>query len=376
VQKALRWLMLSVMLIAGCGETPSISIPARTPTPAVGATGSTATGVPASTQAVVPPPGLPSPSPSPSPSPTPIPPTPVRIGISQSLGGWVIDVADKQGFMASQRIALNRKTTDPGSTAAAEDVDKRERDIGVVATDRLVQVGKNGQNLVMVAGLVNKASWSLIAARDVADFGALKGKPVGYTDEKSAQAAVLKRILKARSISENDSRLIAFPDAGVVGGAVANGTAGASLVDPVRTGWLRANGFNVLIEASEVVKDFQAEGLAVRPDWARQNEDTLTRLIRATILAERWITASANKGAAIQQLAEFLGINQAEATIVYQQYVEALKAIPPEGDIDQAGVRGVVELLGEINAAGDPRPDPTRLTDMTFLQRAKASLPR
>ena len=104
----------------------------------------------------------------------------------------MIDVADKQGFMASQHIALNRKTTEPGSTAAAEDVDKRERDVGVVATDRLVQVGKNGQNLVMVAGLVNKAPWSLIAARDVADFGALKGKPVGYTDEKSAQAAVLE----------------------------------------------------------------------------------------------------------------------------------------------------------------------------------------
>ena len=88
----------------------------------------------------------------------------------------------------------------------------------------------------------------------------------------------------------------------------------------------------------------------MRPDWARQNEDTLTRLIRATILAERWIGTSANKGAAIQHLAEFLGINQAEATIVYEQYVETLKAIPPEGDIDQAGVRGVVELLGEINA--------------------------
>lgn len=278
--------------------------------------------------------------------------------------------------MSSQRIALNPKVTDPGSTVAAEDIDKRERDIGVVATDRLVQVGKNGQNLVLVAGLVNKAAWSLIGARDVADLGALKGKPIGYTDDKSAQAAVLKRITKARMISENDSRLIAFPDAGVVGAAVANGTTGASLVDPVRTGWLRANGFKVLLEASDVVRDFQAEGLAVRPDWARQNEDVLARVIRATILAERWIGNSANKAAAIQQLSAFLGINEAEATIVYGQYVETLKAIPAEGDIDQAGVRSVVELLGEINAAGDPRPDPTRLTDMTFLQRARSSLPR
>jgi ABC-type nitrate/sulfonate/bicarbonate transport system substrate-binding protein len=305
-----------------------------------------------------------------------MPPTAIRIGTSSSLGSWIIDVAEKQGFMASQRIALNRKETDPGSTQAAEDVEKRERDVGVVATDRLIQVGRNGQNLVMVSGLVNKATYTLVAARDVTDFGALKGKPVGHLDEKSASAAILKRILRARSISENDSRLLVFPDMGVVGAAVANGTVGASLVDPLRASRLRNAGFKVLIEASEVARDFQAEGLVARPDWARQNEDALTRLIRATLLAERWIGDRANRGAAIQHLTGSLGISQSEATIVYEQYVETLGAIPREGDIDQGGVRGVVDLLGEINAAGDPRPDPARLTDTTYLQRAKAGLLR
>jgi hypothetical protein len=51
-------------------------------------------------------------------------------------------------------------------------------------------------------------------------------------------------------------------------------------------------------------------------------------------------------------------------------------AIPREGDIDQAGVRGVLELLGEVDGVGSPRPDPARLTDMTFLQRARGSMPR
>jgi ABC-type nitrate/sulfonate/bicarbonate transport system substrate-binding protein len=255
-------------------------------------------------------------------------------------------------------------------------VEKRERDVGVVATDRMIQVGRNGQNLVMVAGLVNKSTYSLVAARDVHDFAGLKGRPVGHLDEKSAAAAILKRILRTRQISENESRLIVFPDMGVVGAAVANGTVGASLVDPLRASRLRNAGFNVLIESSEVARDFQAEGLVVRPDWARQNEDALTRLIRAVLLAERWIADRANKAAAIGLLSNSLGINQAEATVVYEQYIESLGAIPREGDIDQAGVRGVVELLGEVDAAGDPRPDPTRLTDTTYLQRAKSILSR
>ena len=55
-----------------------------------------------------------------APAPTP------RIGTTSSLGGWVIDVADRQGFVAAQGINLDRKEVDPGSAAAAEVIDKRE----------------------------------------------------------------------------------------------------------------------------------------------------------------------------------------------------------------------------------------------------------
>lgn len=368
---------LSVMIaVAGCGEIPSISQPAQATArpsdgPAQGPAGAAAT-VPA----VQSPPPLPSPTPSPSPSPTPVPPNTVKFGTTSSLGGWVLDVADKQGFLASQRIVLDRKETDPGSTAAAEDVEKRDREVGVVSTDRLVQVGKNGQSLVMVAGLVNKAAYTLIAARDVPDMKALKGKLIGHLDEKGISAAILRRLLKSQNFSDNDIKLFVFPDMGVVGAAVANGTVGASLVDPPRSGRLRVSGFKPLLNTADIIKDFQAEGLVVRPDWARQNEDVLTRLIRATVLAERWIGNSANKDAAIKIMQQSLGLGEIEAKVVYEQYVDALGSIPKEGDIDQAGVRAVIELLGEIDAAGTPRPDPARLTDTTYLQRARSSLPR
>ena len=378
--KAVRWLVLSMVLLAGCGLVPTSTEPTQAATaPAGPQAPGKPTGQPGPTVAApsaASPPAAPKPSPSPSPSPSPIPRATVRIGTSSSLGSWVLDVAEQQGFLASQGINLDRKEADPGSAAVAEDLDKRERDVGVVTTDRLIQLGRNGQGLVMVAGLINKATHTLIAARDVPDFGALKGKPIGHLDAKSASAAIVKRILKAKGIPESESPLLTFPDPGVVGAAVANGTVGASLVDPPRAGRLRISGFKALIEANDVARDFQAEGIVVRPEWARQNEEVVVRLIRATILAERWITMPANKPAAVEQLARSLGITATEAAAVYEQYVATLGAIPREGDVDQAGVRGVLDLLVEIDAAGSPRPDPTRLTDTTFLQRAKATLPR
>ena len=378
--KAVRWLVLSMVFLAGCGLIPTATEPTR-PTSAPAGTetiGKPAgqAGPTASAPSAPSPPVVPKPSPSPSPSPSPIPRTTVRIGTSSSLGGWIIDVAEQQGFLASQGINLDRKEADPGSAAVAEDLDKRDRDVGVVTTDRLIQLGKNGQGLVMVAGLVNKATHTLIAARDVPDFGALKGKPIGLLDDKSAAAAIVKRMLKVKGVPESQSPILPLPDPGVVGAAVANGTVGASLVDPPREGRLRISGFTPLIEANEVARDFQAEGIVVRPEWARQNEDLLTRLVRATIVAERWITTPSNKPAAVEQLARSLGITSTEAALVYEQYVDKLGAIPREGDIDQAGVRGVLDLLAEVDAAGDPKPEAARLTDTTYLQRAKAAMPR
>jgi ABC-type nitrate/sulfonate/bicarbonate transport system substrate-binding protein len=300
----------------------------------------------------------------------------VKLGTSSSLGGWIVDVAESQGYLAGQNIVLDRKEADPGSPAIAEDVEKRERDIGVVTTDRLAQIGRNGQNLIMVAGLVNKANMSLVAARDVPDIGALKGRPIGHLDAKSVSAAIVERIIEVHKLPKAEVPVITFPDPGVVGAAVYNGTVGASLVDPPRAGQLRSGGFTILLEAVDVARDFQAEGLVVRPDWARQNEDLLTRFIRAVTLAERWITTPANKAAAVQEMSKSLGVNAQEATLIYEQYVERLSAIPREGDIDQAGVRGVIELLGEVDALPDPRPDAARIADTTYLQRAKAILPR
>jgi ABC-type nitrate/sulfonate/bicarbonate transport system substrate-binding protein len=294
---------------------------------------------------------------------------------AQTLGGWVIDVADKQGFLAAQGINLDKQVEDPGSNAAAGDIVGRGRDVGVLPTDRFIREAKEGQALVMVGGLVNKVTLSLIAARDVPDLASVKGQPIGYRDPEDVSAAVLKRFLKTRGFTDQDVQLLAFPDPGVVGAAVANGTVSASWVPPTQAAKLRTTGFQWIGEAGDVVKDFQSEGIVVRPDWARQNEETLVRLLRSLVLAERWINTPANRSAAVQILMGTLHVESDEAAQVYDQYVDKAPSISREGDIDQAGVRGVAELLGEIGVLKAPLPDPVRLTDTTFLQRAKGSAP-
>jgi ABC-type nitrate/sulfonate/bicarbonate transport system substrate-binding protein len=299
----------------------------------------------------------------------------VKLISGQTLGGWVMDVADKQGFFAAQGIALDKQVEDPGSNKATGDVVSRARDVGVLPTDRFMREAKDGQALVMVGGLVNKVALSLIAARDMPDLASLKGQPIGYGDPEDVNTAVIKRFLKARGFADSDVQLVSFPDPGVVGAAVANGTVGASFVGPAQSARLRTSGFQWIGEATDVVKDFQSEGIVVRPDWARQNEETLVRLLRAVVLAERWITTPANHDPAVAILADTLHLTPQEAAQAYDQYVEKSPSIPPQGDIDQAGVRAVGEMLAEIGVLKPPLPDPVRLTDTAYLQRARGGTP-
>jgi hypothetical protein len=94
------------------------------------------------------------------------------------------------------------------------------------------------------------------------------------------------------------------------------------------------------------------------------------------VQAERWVTTPANREGAVAALASTLRITSQEAGVVYDQYVDGVKAIPTDGDIDQGGVRGVADLLAELNVIKPPLPDPVRLTDTTYLQRARSSMPR
>ena len=293
----------------------------------------------------------------------------IRLGSTPSLGAWQVDVAEQKGFFQAQGVGIQQQRDD--SLNVVEALTARNRDIGVVAVEGLVRAVKDGQELVLIAGGVNKAAYTLVAARDVENVPGLRGKPVGVRDQKDVTAALARRMLRPRGFGDADLNLIAFPDPRVRAAAVANGTVGASVLDPGPAARLQAAGFAGLIAGPEAAGELQVEGIAVRPDWARQNEETLVRFLRAIVQADRWIYTPANRAEAVQILAGTLRITVAEADRVYADWVETTPAIPREGEVDQPGLRAVVELLAEVEAIRAPLPDPARLADQTLVTRAR-----
>jgi NitT/TauT family transport system substrate-binding protein len=286
-----------------------------------------------------------------------------------SLGAWQIDVADRKGIFQRQGIAVERVPDEAKNVADALNAGKS--DVALVSTEAVVRASRAGQSLTMVAGALNRAAYSLIATRGVEDIGGLKGRPIGVRDPEDITAVIANRMLKARGLDEADYRLIGFEDIGVRAAAVANGSVGASLLDPASAARLEADDFRWIGAASGDVPDFQAEVLATRADWARQNEQLLVRFLKAIVEADRWIYEARNRQEAVDILASTLTLSPAQAGGVYEQYVERVPSIPREGELDAPGVRAVIELLAETEAIRPPLPDPARMTDVSYLQKAK-----
>ena len=87
------------------------------------------------------------------------------------------------------------------------------------------------------------------------------------------------------------------------------------------------DGFRVLARSTDAVRDYQFSVLFTPESWARQNEATLVRVLRAYGNAARWLHEPANKEQAIQILAEATKSRPEYARQTYELYVEQVKAM-------------------------------------------------
>lgn len=231
--------------------------------------------------------------------------------------------------------------------------------------------GRATQEMIAVAGAVNRAAYAIIGGPDSGQIGDLKGKPVGTGPADGALHQLTRRALKSRGLADGDLKLLAFPKPDLQAASVMNGTAVAALVDAAYSARLQASGLKLLGQAYDLVPEFQSDVVATRPDWAFQNEAVAVRFVRALIAADRWIAEPRNKIEAVDLLATSLGVTSVEAGRAYEQYVERAGAIPKASEVDVAGARAVLDMLIESGAIKQPAPDVTKIVDGTYTAKAR-----
>jgi ABC-type nitrate/sulfonate/bicarbonate transport system substrate-binding protein len=268
----------------------------------------------------------------------------------RALAAFQSDVAERRGTFRTQGVAVERRFDELGNAIA--DLREGRADVAVLSTEALIRETQSTPGLVAIAGAVNRAAFAVVVGRDVNSPNDLRGKAVASGPAESVAGVLTRRVMASRGLRVGDYNLVAFADWPVRAAAVANGTAGAALVDAATSARLQGMGFRLLEQVYDVVKDYQSDVLVVRADELPRNETRFSRLVRGLAEANAWIADPANHDSAVELLAETLEIRTAEATRVFDQYVVRGGAVPRRAEIEPAGVSAVIELMREAQILG------------------------
>src|SRR5262249_12641257 len=107
---------------------------------------------------------------------------------------WPAFIAQETGVFSRRALTVEITHFETPSTAI-QALAHGAVDAAMVATDLAINAQERGVPLASVAGVYSKATYSLVTARGVADYGDLRGKTLAVSDLKDATTLLLRKML-------------------------------------------------------------------------------------------------------------------------------------------------------------------------------------
>ena len=276
----------------------------------------------------------------------------VTVNVFSGGFNWPIYIGQDKGLFAAQGIAVELQGT-PDSVTQMTDFAAGKFDIAMTAVDNIVAyVEGQGQapigpqpEFVAVMG-VDTGFLSLVAAPDIRSVAGLRGKILSVDAMTTGYAFVLYEIMRRAGL-ERDA------DYQVVGaGGMAQRWKGlserrhqATLLSAPYNLIAEDAGFNVLVQATDVIGRYQGNVGAVRKSWAALNPERIVGYIRAFREAVTWLRTPANHREAIEILLRHSPqFPQVLAERTYAELAHREFGFFPDCQVDPRGLACVLEL--------------------------------
>jgi ABC-type nitrate/sulfonate/bicarbonate transport system substrate-binding protein len=281
---------------------------------------------------------------------------PIYVGIDEGL-------FDRAGF--DVELVVTRSSSDGMAAMLGGSLE-----LNVVSADTTLLAQIRGADAVGVAGLANKASYSLMVQPEIQQVGDLRGKKLGASALRTGEVVFLKELLKHHGLGESDYDLIvAGPSRNRVTAMTTHQIDG-TIMPPPDSYILEDAGIRHLGEVSEAVPEYEFQILAVTGSWAQANEATLIRFLRAYSESLRWLYDPANKERAIAILRERMQLGDDHARRAYGAWVEREQFWSQRGEFTQPGLTAMEQIVVASGEASPPLPARDRYIDAHYLERA------
>jgi ABC-type nitrate/sulfonate/bicarbonate transport system substrate-binding protein len=295
-------------------------------------------------------------------------------GVASNLPVWS---GIEKGFFARQNLNVTTEIT-PNSIEQFQRLISGDIDIAITAMDNVVaydegqgapDVHSPGDFVAFMGG--DSGQLTLWARPDIRSYADLKGTTLAVDAVQTGYTFVLRRMLETVGLNDGDYKLEAAGGTPKRYAALTSSAQyGAAILTPPFDLEADAKGCHKLATAADIVGRYQAYTGVARRAWIEKNSDVLVRYIRGYLAALHWIYEAKNKTETIAILTGQGKVPKEIASLVYAEVIDRANGIVPNGAIDIAGVRTVLELRSHYAEPKKTLKDPLKYVDEKYYREA------
>lgn len=298
----------------------------------------------------------------------------VKLRISsatKTFGYGPLWVASQMGFFERQGLDVELvviRASDVGIQALAGG----SLEIAGSASDAPIAAIEKGLDLVIVGGIINGLSQSIMAAKKFKTYSDLRGATFGAISLTSGVTFALRQVLKAKGLEyPRDYKLLVIGGTPQTYAALLSGQIDAAALSlPVNYAAEEA-GFNEVGRFVDVIPNYQLAALSTKRSWAEKNRPVMVRVMKAMAQTMRWLHR--NKEAGADLLAREMRLKPEHARRGWDFYTST-RTWEPDGDINLDGLQIVSQIYWEQTQGKGAAPKAAKYADQSYLREALKEL--
>ena len=275
-------------------------------------------------------------------------------------------VASEKGFFTEEKLAVELIVLATGDKIAVA-VLGGAVEIGCYTPDWFVRaIEKGGSDLKLVLGPGSDLIFSMMVLDSIRDYADLKGKRVGVSTLKAADAYLVKKMFADHGLKETDIVLIPAGSSPERAAALRAGSLSATLITPpIDQRIIDEGGFKRIDLSTNSVKHYLWGSQTVSSKWASANRPVLVAYMRAWMKGMRWIYDESNADELVKMMTRHMKVDEAQARSLYKLYFGP-GVDRKDGSIDMAGLQEVLNVLAGQGEIDPPLPSPAKYPSLSI----------
>lgn len=291
---------------------------------------------------------------------------------TKTLGYGPLWVASKMGFFAQQGLDVELVVI-RGSEVAIQALAGGSLEIAGSAADAPIAAVERGLDLVIVGGIINGLTQSIMAAKKFKTYEDLRGATFGAISLTSGVTFALRYVLKSKGLEyPRDYKLLVIGGSPQTYAALTTGQIDAAALSLPLNYAAEELGFNEIGRFIDIIPNYELASLSLKRSWAEKNRPVMVRFMKAMALTMRWLHQ--NKEPAVDFLAQEMKLKRDHARRGWEFYA-GNNIWHPDGDVNVEGLKRMIQIFWDVTQSKGPAPGPAKYVDQSYLREAVKELP-